>query len=78
MEMLRSVLHELFAIEAADLPATARMRDLGLDSLQVLDIMMSMEDRLSMNLADLSLPPNPDLCDVATAIHNGFPSAARK
>jgi acyl carrier protein len=40
------------------------MRELGLDSMMMLEVMLEVEDRFGIKLKDLSMPSNPTLRDV--------------
>jgi len=61
-------LTERFGLEANQLAENARLRDLGVDSIHVLEIMLDLETELGVSLSDLSLPPNPTLGEVAAVI----------
>lgn len=66
-------LHERFGIEASSLAEKSRMRDLGIDSMHVLEIMLDLETDLGIKLGDLSLPPNPSLGEVVDVIVQNTP-----
>jgi acyl carrier protein len=51
------------------------MRDLGLDSILMLDVMLDVEDRLGVQLKDLALPSNPKFSDVIALIERNVTSA---
>ncbi len=65
---LQSMISERYGIEAAQLQGSAHIRDIGLDSLHVVEIMLDLESELGVSLRDLSMPPNPTLDDVAAVI----------
>lgn len=69
---IRSSLQERFGLEPGQLAADARLRDLGVDSLHVLEIMLDLEADLGTKLQDLSVPPNPSLVEVAEAIQRNL------
>lgn len=76
VEKIKGALKERFAIDGTKVDENSRLRDLGVDSLHVLEIMLDMESELGIKLEDLSVPPNPSLGEVATAIErNMAPSA---
>jgi acyl carrier protein len=66
---VKDVLHAHFGIALESMQESTAIKDLGLDSLQILDITMEMEERLGRRLEDLSLPRNPTILDVAQMIH---------
>ena len=47
---------------------TATLRDLDLDSMMLLEVMMEVEDRFGVKLGDLQLPPNPSLGDITACV----------
>jgi acyl carrier protein len=65
---IRASLIERFGLEASQLGEDVRLRDLGVDSIHVLEIMLDLEAELGTSLEDLSFPPNPTLGDVAGVI----------
>ena len=76
VEKIKDALKERFAIDVTKVDENSRLRDLGVDSLHVLEIMLDMEAELGIKLEDLSVPPNPSLGEVAAAIErNMAPSA---
>ncbi len=76
VEKIKGALKERFAIDIAQVDANSRLRDLGVDSLHVLEIMLDMESELGIKLDDLSVPPNPSLGEVATAIERNMAASA--
>lgn len=76
MESIRKLLQE-FLTEKFDIPAEqatsdAPLRDLGLDSMLVLDVILEAEDRLGVKLDDLTIPRNATLSDVAAMIQRNL------
>jgi len=65
---IRASLSERFGLEADQLAEDARLRELGVDSMHVLEIMLDLESDLGVSLSDLSLPPNPSLGEVTAVI----------
>ena len=65
---IQAILHERFGLEVAQLGESAKLRDLGVDSLLVLEIMLDLEAELGTKLVDLSFPPNPSLGEVVAVI----------
>lgn len=73
---IRDSLSERFGLEPDQLAADARLRDLGVDSMHVLEIMLDLETELGVSLNDLSLPQNPSLDEVAAVIYENVESRA--
>lgn len=69
---IKEALNDRFGIDIAQLEESSRLRDLGLDSLHVVEIMLDMEADLGVKLEDLSVPPNPSLGEVAAAIERNL------
>lgn len=65
---IQASLHDRFGLEVVQLGESARLGDLGVDSLHVLEIMLDLEAELGTKLVDLSFPTNPSLGEVAAVI----------
>ncbi|MEP6485462.1 MAG: acyl carrier protein [Rudaea sp.] len=65
---VKNFLHERFDLPLEQLTDESSLRDFGLDSILMLDVMLDVEDRLGVTLKDLSMPPNPKLKDVFALI----------
>ena len=61
---LQEIFSERFDIPPETATPEALLRDIGLDSMMVLDVIMDIEDRLGVKLEDMSLPRNATLGDV--------------
>lgn len=72
VEKIKGALKERFAIDVTQVDERSRLRDLGVDSLHVLEIMLDMESELGIKLEDLLVPPNPSLGEVAAAIERNM------
>jgi acyl carrier protein len=70
--MVKQFLEERFDIAADNLTSDTAMRDLGLDSIMMLDVMLEVEDRLGIKLTDLSMPANPKLGDLVALIQRNM------
>lgn len=68
VKQIKHILNDRFGLEAAALNENSRLKDIGIDSLHVVEIMLDLEAALGVRLTDLSVPPNPSLGDVAAAI----------
>lgn len=73
---IKEALNNRFGIDIAQLEENSRLRDLGLDSLHVVELMLDMEADLGVKLEDLSVPPNPSLGEVAAAIERNLAARA--
>lgn len=71
---IKEVLSDRFGFDIAQLDESSRLRDLGVDSMHIVEIMMDMEADLGMKLEDLSVPPNPSLGEVVDAIARNLPT----
>ena len=76
VEKIKGALKERFAIDVTQVDERSRLRDLGVDSLHVLEIMLDMESELGIKLEDLLVPPNPSLGEVAAAIERNMAASA--
>ena len=73
---IKEVLNSRFGFDIAQLDENSRLRDLGVDSMHIVEIMMDMEADLGLKLEDLSVPPNPSLGEVVDAIARNLPPPA--
>ena len=69
---VKEFLAERFDVPADRIKDDASIRDLGLDSMMMLEIMLEMEDRLGLKLNDLSMPANPTLHDVVKVVERNL------
>ncbi len=65
-------LTERFDVPVDKLAANPLMRDLGIDSIMLLDVMLEVEDRLGIKLHDLSMPANPRLYDIVELVERNM------
>jgi len=72
VSVVKSFLNERFDIPADRLTDESSLRDVGLDSILLLDVMLEVEDRLDVKLRDLSMPSNPKFKDVIALIHRNM------
>lgn len=70
--MVKDFLVERFDISAETLSSEVSLRDLGLDSIMMLDVMLEVEDRLGIKLHDLSMPPNAKLDDIVALVERNL------
>ncbi len=66
--MLTGFLAEHFDVPAEKTADNPTFKELCIDSIMMLDIMLEIEDRLNVKLKDLSMPSNPRLSDIVTLI----------
>jgi acyl carrier protein len=72
---VKQFLTERFDIPADKLSDHAPVRDLGLDSMMMLEVMLEVEDRLGVKLKDLSMPANPTLGDIVDLVQRNLENA---
>jgi acyl carrier protein len=74
--LVKEFLVERFDIPQEKMTTDVRLRELGLDSIMMLDVMLEVEDRLGIKLRDLSMPANPKLHDIVELIQRNLASKA--
>jgi len=72
LAVVRELLDERFGIAPEKSNGDALIRNLGLDSMMVMDLMLEAEDRLGVKLADLAMPRDPTLGDVVKLIERNL------
>ncbi|MGI4846539.1 MAG: acyl carrier protein [Janthinobacterium lividum] len=65
---LKATIEERFAIDMRFVDASARLGDLGIDSLHVVDLLLDIESELGFNFENVTLPGNPTLGELSAAI----------
>jgi acyl carrier protein len=73
---IREFLSERFDIPAERVALDAPLRELGLDSMMIMDVMLETEDRFGVKLMDLALPREPRLGDVVSLIERNLGAGA--
>lgn len=73
--MVVDFLVERFELPRERLLGETPLRELGLDSIMMLDVMLDVEDRLGVKLRDLAMPANPKIDDIAALIERNLASA---
>jgi acyl carrier protein len=73
--VISQFLHERFDIPLDQLSGDRSLRELGLDSILLLDVMLDIEDRLGVSLKDLAMPANPNIGDVVTLVERNMAAA---
>jgi acyl carrier protein len=68
IDEIKSMLQERFGIDVNASGPASRMRDLGIDSLHLVDLMLDMESAFGFQYEALTLPANPSLEEIANAI----------
>jgi acyl carrier protein len=66
--VIKEFLGERFDIPRERITDDTSIRDVGLDSMMMLEVMLELEDRLGVKLKDLSMPANPTLRDVVALV----------
>ncbi len=72
LTMLQRFLADKFDIPNEKATVGAPLRDLGLDSMLVLDVILEAEDHLGVKLDDLSIPRDATLGDVVSLIQRNL------
>jgi acyl carrier protein len=72
---VKQFLSDRFEIPVDRLTDHASVRDLGLDSMMMLEVMLEVEDRLGIKLKDLSMPANPTLHDIVDLVQRNLKNA---
>jgi len=75
--VIKDFLGERFDISADKITDNTSIRDLGLDSMMMLEVMLELEDRLGIKLKDLSMPANPMLRDVVALVERNQSAQTR-
>lgn len=73
---LREFLASRFDISPAQAQPATPLREMGLDSMMIMDVMLETEDRFHVKLNDLALPREPTLGDVVALIERNLDAAA--
>jgi len=71
IDEIKLMLHERFGIDVNASGPASRMRELGIDSLHLVDLMLDMESAFGFQYEALTLPANPSLEEIADAIAAG-------
>ena len=74
--LILDFLQERFDVAPDSVTPTTTLRDLGLDSMAMLEVMIELEDRLGVKLKDLTIPPNPSLGDVVALVERNLKQGA--
>jgi acyl carrier protein len=76
IETIKEIVRDTFDIDLKDAPPSLKIGESGLDSMAILDVVMSLEDLLGHKIKTIDLPKNPSLQDVAALVMRNLPSAA--
>ena len=76
-QTITQFLGERFDIPPEKITDDTSIRDLGLDSMMMLEVMLELEDRLEVKLKDLSFPVKPTLRDVVGLVARNQAQAGR-
>lgn len=68
IDEIKKIVKETFDIDLADKDGATKIADLGLDSMGVLDVIMSLEDLTGRKFNEIALPKNPSLEEVAAFV----------
>ena len=69
---IRRILANTHGMDISQQPDSVSVRELGIDSMQVIDIIMDMEDVIGQKIKDFDMPHNPTLADVAVMVRRNI------
>lgn len=72
IESIKLITYKTFDIDLSGKADSMHISEIGLDSMGVLDVIMSLEDELGCKLKNIDLPKNPTLIDVADMVINNL------
>lgn len=75
IEAIKNIVQETFDIDLSDAPPSMQIRESGLDSMAILDVVMSLEDLLGQKIKNIDLQKNPSLQDVAAMVMRNLQGA---
>ena len=75
--VVKDFLEERFDISADKIADDTSIRDVGLDSMMMLEVMLELEDRLGIKLKDLAMPANSTLRDVVALVERNQSAQTR-
>ena len=61
-------IHESLGIDKSTITETTSQAELGIDSILMVDLMLTLEDRLEFSFKSLDLPKNPTIGDIVSMI----------
>ncbi len=73
---IKEIVQSTFDIDLSSASDSTQISDSGLDSMAILDVLMSLEDLTGKKLARIDLPKNPTLHDVAEMVLRNLRSDA--
>ena len=65
---IKEIVQSTFDIDLSSASDSTQISDSGLDSMAILDVLMSLEDLTGKKLVKIDLPKNPTLHDVAEMV----------
>ena len=65
---IKNILHERFGLNTLEMTDATKLRDLGIDSLHLVDVMLDIEIELDITIEDLSLPPETTLGELGEIV----------
>ena len=72
-ESLKELVAERFDLKRDSLTLSTTQKDLGIDSILMVDLMMEVEERLGVTFKNLDLVPNPTLGDIVSLVEANTP-----
>ncbi len=68
MGHLKRMLHRQFQIDEASVTPETRQRDIGIDSILMVNLMLDIENELEFSFDMMDLPKNPSMDDICELI----------
>ena len=76
IDAIKNIVQSTFDLDLSEAAPSLQIRDSGLDSMAILDVVMSLEDLVGKKIKDIDLPKNPTLQDVAAMVMRNLQGAA--
>ncbi len=78
IDAIKDIVQKSFDIDLKDADASMPVRDSGLDSIAVFNVIMSLEDLVGKQMDDIDLPKDPTLHDVAVMVMKNLQEPAHE
>jgi acyl carrier protein len=72
LERLKTLIHERFGVDPAGLSGATTQRDIGIDSLLLVDMMLDVETELGFTFDSMDLPVNPTLDTIVSLVEDNL------
>lgn len=71
-DRLATLISDRFDVPVSDLTEETRQKDLGIDSILLVDLMLDIETELDFVFESIDLPSNPSLGEIVTLIRQNL------